>query len=241
MRSNRRLLASVFALVLVFGAASRAEASSIVGTGNDGNGGYGIGFSFSPSYNLVIGQSFTMGGTSQVADSITVYLNGLGVGTFTLQLMNQIGPTATGANVLTSLVGALPNNSSGHSAVTFNGLSINLAASQTYYLVITSAAGPNTGWGSFGPTLIEPLGTVGSAFVGIRGDGGVGDYTYLDPNSPATFDHDNDPNTPEIFNNTSFLITGNPATPAAVPEPGSLILLGTGLAGAAIFLRRKRS
>jgi len=193
-------------VVVLLGAASIAQAELIVGTETEGNGGFGLGFSFDPEVNLVLGQAFTLS-QPVVADSITVYLNGDESNQFTLQVMDQIGGSATPANVLLTRTGNFPDAPSqitGHGPVTFSSLGLPLGVG-TYYLVLSSDGGPDTGWGSGASSLPGGVGTVGSAYVGIAIGGGVGDYTLLQ-----------DPTEPE--NNLNFRID-------AVPEPNSALLL----------------
>lgn len=159
------------------------HAELIVGTDVEGNGGYGVGFSFDPNVNLVIGQEFDLS-QAAIADSITLYLNGDGTdnpqGDFTLQVMNAIGPNATNANVLWSGAGAFPSGAlpTGHAPVTFSGLTLALDPG-AYFLVVSSAAGPGTGWGTGADVLPGGIGTVGASYVGIAFGGSVADYTYF--------------------------------------------------------------
>lgn len=213
------------ALLVLLGV-SPVQAGFVVGTEPEGNGGYGVGFSFASDVNLIIAQQFSLN-SAIVADSITLYLNGDGTndpqGEFTLQVMNQIGAGATNANVLLTTNGTFPGGvlPTGHAAVTLGGLNLALGAG-TYYLVVSSAAGPGTGWGAGATEIPSALGTVGASYVGIAIGGAVADYTLFDA-----------PNT--SFANANFRIDS--ASP--VPEPTSLImLLGGSIAVASV--RRKR-
>lgn len=210
-----------------------AQASLIVGTEPEGNGGFGVGFSFSSDVNLIIGQAFTLTSAATI-DSITLYLNGDGSNDpqaqFTLQVMNLIGPTATSANVLLTEVGTFPAGvlPTGHAPVTFSGLGLSLSDG-THYLVVSSAGGPGDGWGFNGPVLPSSLGTVGGAYVGIVTGGGVADYTNLEPNT-----------NPDILN-TNFRID-SAAAPHGVPEPMSLAIWSIGSLGMVVgqSWRRRR-
>jgi hypothetical protein len=202
-------------IAAVLGCMTTARADVIVGTEPEGNGGYGVGYSFDTNVNLIIGQEFTLG-SPVVADSITLYLNGDGTdnpqGQFTLQVMDLIGPTATSANVLSTQVGTFPGGilPDGHAPVTFGGLGLPLGPG-TYYLVVSSAAGPNTGWGTGATELPSLVGSIGGSFVGIAVDSGVADYTYFNPNEP------ND-------SHANFVIN-------AVPEPSTVLLACCGAIG----------
>jgi len=203
----------MFIVLLMVACASTARAELIVGTETEGNGGFGVGFSFVRDINLVIGQEFSLNG-AVVADSITLYLNGNGndepQAEFMLQVMDGIGEAATDANVLLTRFGNFPSGdmNGGHAPVTFDSLGLGLGAG-TYYLVVTSAGGPDIGWGSNGLELPSALGTVGSAFVGI-GIGEVGTYKSLDPQNPNE-------------GHANFRID------SAVPEPSSIVLLLCGM------------
>lgn len=198
-----------------------AQGGLVVGTEPEGDGGFGVGFSFSADVNLVIAQEFWVNEPAR-ADNITVYLNGDGTdnpqGEFTLQVMNQIGPAATAANVLWSETGTFPAGPlpTGHAPVTFTGVGVDLDMG-SYYLVISSAAGPGTGWGTGANLLAGGIGEIGNSFVGIVTGGGVGDYTALEPTNPSA-------------SRTNFRID-------AVPEPASLLLALVGLP-AAMAIRR---
>lgn len=213
------------AALLAAALSTSARAAPVVGTdpGAD-NGGFGIGFSFADDVNLVIAQQFSLQAAT-TAGGISVWLNGLGEGQFTLQVMSAIGAGASAADVLLALEGNLPDVSDGHLEVAFTGLSLNLAAATDYYLVISSDAGPGTGWGTTTEILDGLPGTVGNTFVGSAGGGAVADYTALDT------DHPN----PSM---TLFRIDDAPATPGGtVPEPSSLALAAVALLAAA--MRRK--
>jgi hypothetical protein len=217
------LTAALAALALVATlAAPAATAAPLVGTDPAAaNGGFGIGFSFD--------QQFSIGAAPATVGGISVWLNGLGSGTFTLQVMDAIGGTATASNVLLTLVGNLPNITGGHEELAFTGLNLALAASTDYFLVISSGAGPDTGWGTTTELLAGTPGTVGSSFVGIGFGGAVADYTLLDTNNPS-----------ELL--TQFRI--DPVAPTgggSVPLPSTLALSALGLLGATTLRRRRLS
>jgi len=215
-----RSLTSLFAVLAILGLVSVAQAELIVGTEPEGNGGFGVGFSFSSDANLIIGQQFSLS-SPVVADSITLYLNGDGTdgpqSEFMLQVMNQIGPDATAANVLLTAFGSFPAGfPDAHAPVTFSSLGLPLGAG-AYYLVVSSGGGNGSGWGSGANELPGGVGTIGTAFVGIAGGGAVATYVDLDPNNPNE-------------GHTNFTIT------ASVPEPASCCLL---LSGIALFALRR--
>jgi hypothetical protein len=206
------------AVALLIG--GRAGASTIVGYPENPDGSVGVGFTMNADYNLVAAESFTMNGTSFMLDSITLYLNGNGRGTFDVQLMDAIGPSATPANILLSRTAPWPDTVTprSHAAVTLSGLNVTLAPSRTYYLVVTSKAGPGTGWSAYGPgPASEPFAKAGGAFSGVVIGGGVATYKDLST-KPATFDDDFDENTPEIPYDLSFELEGHELADAA-PAP----------------------
>lgn len=209
-----RNLTSYLVVLAVLDCASVAQAELIVGTEPEGNGGFGVGFSFESTANLIIGQQFSLS-SPVVADSITLYLNGDGTdgpqSEFMLQVMDKIGPDATAANVLLTRSGNFPSGfPDAHAPVTFSGLGLPLGAGG-YYLVVSSGGGNGSGWGSGANELPGGIGTFGNAYVGIAFDGNVATYTNLDPQNPNE-------------GHTNFIIT------AAVPEPASCCLLLSGIA-----------
>jgi hypothetical protein len=229
---RNRIIAFTAALLLT-GAVS-AQASAIVGTSTAGeNGGYGLGWSFQNDVNLAIGQAFTMGAAAQLLNAATVWLNdyegGFSGASFTFQIMDAVGASATAANVLYQTSALFPDTEGGpHAPVTMSGIGLALAANTTYYLVISTAAGQNAnqtghGWGTTTGPYIEPFATVGSAYVGIRVNNGVADYTDLQENTGGV--------------RTLFLLESQDA--AVVPEPTTLLLLGSGLLAASRRMRRR--
>lgn len=198
---------------------SSVRADFVVGTNGDTNhnGGVGVGFSFSTDFNIIVGQEFTLN-SALVIDSITLWLNGDGTNNpqsqFLLQVMDQIGPTATAANVLYSAtstfpLGTAPNT---HDPVSFGSVGLALGAG-TYFLVASSAGGTGSGWGTGADVIASALGTVGPVFVNGAFKNGVADYTFLDPTSPN----------PD-FSHANFAINRIDA----VPEPTSIALLMSG-------------
>ncbi len=208
--------------LLAFATATAAAAASaapvLVGTDPAGsNGGFGIGFSFDPGVNLVIAQQVRIGPDAATVGGISVWLNGLGVGGFTLQVMDAIGASASAANVLLSRTGALPNVTGGHLEVAFGGLSLALAGNTDYYLVVSSAAGPDTGWGTTDQLLATMPGSVGDTYVGLAFGGAVADYTALDIGNPNPL-------------RTQFRIDAVAVPPVGtVPAPTTLALAGLAL------------
>lgn len=216
---HQRWRAIALACALGCAAAMAHAAPVLVGTDPAAaDGGFGLGFSFAPDVNLVIAQQFSIGSAAATVGGISVWLNGLGTGSFTLQVVDTIGASATAANVLLSLTGSMPNITGGHQEVAFSGLSLALAASTDYYLVLSSAAGPDTGWGTTTTASLPGMpGSVGPSFVGIAVGGAVGDYTLLDPANPNS-------------STTQFRIDSAVGAPGGtVPLPSSLALAGLAL------------
>jgi hypothetical protein len=218
------------------GSAGGAQAALIAGAANDNVGaGFGVGFSFSPTVNLVIAQGFDVTAPTSIG-SVTVYLNdddptnNPPPESFTLYITRAIGAAATAADVLATLTGDIPLTppaAGAHFPVTFSGLNIPVipvaATLNDYFLVVASSGGPATGWGANG----TPITGVGNAFVGIVGGGGVGDYTNPDPTSPSTG-----------LTHTNFLVE-TAAAPGAASEPGSLALLGIAVTAFGLARRRR--
>jgi len=217
---------TVLLIALVMLNASPATAEMILGTETEGNGGYGVGFSFDPEVNLVIGQQFTLN-QDIIANSITLYLNGDGSDSqqspMTLQLMNAIGFDATASNVLGTWNALFPSGTPDgeHAPRTFDGLNVPLPAG-TYYLVVSSPEGYKSGWGTGAELLPSSFGSVGSAFVGIAGGGGVADYTFLATDNPQD-------------GHANFVLEG------VIPEPATWLLAAVGVGGVMLLARRKYS
>lgn len=241
------------AAAICLAATLSTHAAVIVGTDPAGdNGGFGVGFSFSPTVNLAIAQRFTVGPSAATVGGITVWMNQNNTapaGQFTLQVMDAIGPTATAADVLLTLTGTFPNTPgepgspvSGspsaaalpHLPVTFSGLGLTLAGDTDYYLVITSAAGPDTGWGTTTIDLADTPGSVGSSFVASASVGvaGPGAFSHTTIAGYDDFDLGNPNPAHTLFRIDAVAVAG-------VPEPSSTLLLALGLAAAATVRRRQ--
>jgi len=208
--------------ILSLFAAMPTHAAVILGTEQEGTGGYGLGYSFSEDTNLTVGQSFTLNQPVDLS-AITVFVNGDDTAdpqpSFTLYLTEAIGSAATAADVLFSSNANFPSGfPDEHPAVTFP-TSVSLSAG-TYYIVLSSGVveegGTGTGWGSGGEILPSTYGTVGDAYVGITT--AQGDYTSLDPENPSAGDHAN------------FQLS-------IVPEPTAATLL---VPAALLMIRRRR-
>lgn len=169
-----------------------ARGEVVLGTEAEGNGGYGVGFSFESNTNLVIGQAFTLNQAVELS-SITVFVNGNESedpqGSFNLTLTDLIGSSAGSANVLFTDSGIFHTSAAGeHDPVVF---SAPLALQPgTYYIVLSSDAS-GSGWGTNAQLLPGSVGTVDYSYVGFVFGGGVGNYQSLDPDNPNTENYAN--------------------------------------------------
>lgn len=142
--------------------------------------------------------------------------------------------TVTGSGAGVSGSGVITANDNGNGSFTITGLT---ASGGGVSGITPTVLAPNTFNGNdnlFFPASATLVDSHGFAFQATQGN-----TTFqIDIFSPSAgtysaFYHDNDGLTQTIP------ITMSLVTNAAVPEPSSLMLLGTGIAGAALFLRRK--
>lgn len=223
-------------LALVASSAVAAQAGTIIATDPAGDsGGYGLGFSFSTDVNLVIAQEFTLGAVGQVLDKATVWLNdfegGASGASFTLQIMDAVGASATNADILFQATANFPDVEGGHAPVSISGIGLTLNPLTTYYLVLSSGAGMNPandtghGWGTTTGPFNQALATLGSPYVGLAFGGAQATYKDLQANPNGGI---------PIFSLETSNVVGN-----EVPEPASVLMLGAGLALLAHRLRRR--
>jgi hypothetical protein len=204
-----------FVLAVSFLMAAPAAASSILlGTSGTWNGG---GVLINPG---VIGaQPFTLT-TAIDLTAINVLVRGQVDATLQFHLTNLIGPTATAANVLATGSIFWPGTPTS-GLIYWRTFSTNLLLGPGAYFLVLSSPDGDGEWG-FLPNIIPS--TVGT--VTTKRHACCGNANILFPPSSgfvggaSTF---------------GFELEGNIA-----PEPGTLVLLGTGLAALALRLRRRK-
>lgn len=179
-----------------------------------------------------VGQTFTVAGGATRLDNFSFYIrHSVSTVNFQAYVYAWDGTKATGSQLYQSAIMITPATDTGYQQFTFDTGGIGLS-SGSQYVVFLNSSYPFT----------APIPFTGSSMP-LQGDTYAGgNFVYLN----------NSTNFSQIFttpwgNFDGTALQGSDlafraqfSTPEAVPEPATLILLGTGLAGVAAKVRRRR-
>ncbi len=219
MPTRAKCFASSIVLLAIFGFSSASARADVLVSTTGASSGL---FNNNPEgVSWTVGDAYTNVSISALISSDSISQQGAG----TFYLTNSVGPGTTAANVVAEAT--LSNLAYEPNADTslFSGLSLGAG---TYYLISSSSAGSG---GVAWEGLTSPT-TVTASDVSFGGE-----FFSFDTNAFAPADSFS----ALVGPNFGLDVTGTPAASAVTPEPGSLVLLGTGLLGLVGAARRRLS